>query len=299
MEKKEKIEEFKIKKIVEELKKIWARNIRKKSFTFSLSKTTFPKVLPPSLLEKTSNKFLKEFDWEKFEKVMNLERDLGLFLSAFLKKNIENYILSQKRKGVEEEKIKPIKVHLELKKVPVLLKFLGYKNPKKLHLVIRGDCGVYAGKEMVGGKIIIKGDCGDCVGWGIRNGSEIIVEGSCGDCPGWDMRGGKMIIKGNCGDCVGWRMQDGKIIIKGSCGSETGQGMRGGVLIVENCGRLAGQEMRGGKLLIEGKVETFDETAFSFDNQGIVILERTEIWRKGNWTRKGREMWKRGEIPIE
>ena len=163
---KDKIEEFEmVEKSVKELKKLWEENeeeVRKEMswddiFSF-ISSLPLPEV-PSSLLERISNKFLKEFDWKKFKGRYFLENDLGLFLSAFLKKNIENYISSQKEKGVKEKNIKPIEVRLRVKELPIVLDFLGYQNLKKLHLIIEGDCGSWTGDRMRGGKIIVKGNC--------------------------------------------------------------------------------------------------------------------------------------------
>jgi len=200
---KDKIEEFEmvektVEKSIKELKKLWEENegrIKRRyeifSFFYSLS---LPEV-PSSLLERISNKFLKKFDWEKFKERKLLECDLGLFLSAFLKKNVENYILSQKNKGIKEENIKPIKVHLKVKELPIRLDYLGYQNPKKLHLIIEGDCGYWVGNEMEGGKIIVEGGCGRETGHQMQGG-KIIVKG---DCEGWTgsfMKGGELNIKG-------------------------------------------------------------------------------------------------------
>ena len=194
---KKEIKEF---EIVEKLKKLWEKNegkIKMKCFdeTFSFFSSLPLPVIPPSFLERISNKFLKEFNWKKFEKRIEIEIDLGLFLSAFLKKNIEKYILSQKEKGIKEENIKPIEVHLKVKELPIRLWCLGYRNPKKLHLIIEGDCGRVVGFEMQGG--------------------EVIVRGNCGRGPGWGMQGGKIVVEGNCGSLTGMWMEDGELNIKG------------------------------------------------------------------------------------
>jgi len=263
---KEKIEEFEIvEKSVKELKKLWEENEEKVKGEFN--DEVFPLFsslplleIPPFLLERTSNKFLKEFDWKKFEEREYLSADLGLFLSAFLRKNIENYILSQKRKGIKEENIKPIEVHLKVKELPVLLNCLGYQNPEKLHLIIEGDCG-----------------------WNI----------------GERMQGGKIIVKGNCGSNTGLGMQDGKIIVEKNCGKYTGKRMQGGEIVVEgNCERGTGWRMKGGELNIKGEVKSFFRSAFYSYNQGTIIWKGTKIWEKGNWTKEGKEMWEKGEIPV-
>ena len=224
---KDKIEEL-IEKSVKELKKLWEENEKEmrrqrreyETFFFSYS-LPLPET-SPSFLERVFNKFLKEFDWKKFEGRRFLNTDLGLFLSAFLKKNVENYVLSQERKGVKEENIKPIEVHLNVKELPVLLNCLGYQNPKKLHLIIEGDCGSWTGDKMQGGKIIIEGSC--------------------------EYR--------------------------------------------------TGVYMQGGELNIKGEVNFFDITAFSPPNKGTIIWKNTKIWENGDWTKEGKEMWEKGEIPV-
>ncbi len=270
---KDKIEEFEIEESVEksvkELKKLWEENekeVKKQplgGIFFFISSLPLPEI-SLSLLEKTSNKFLKEFDWKKFEKKEYLASYLlGLFLSAFLKKNIENYILSQRKKGIKEKDIKPIEVHLKVKEAPIIFKELGFQNPKKLHLIIEGDCRHGTGERMQGGKII--------------------VEGSCGCWTGSSMQGGEMIVKEDCENRAGWSMQGGKMIIEGNCRDWTGE------------------HMQGGELNIKGEVESFDDRfTFSPDNKGTIIIRKgTEIWRDGNWTKEGKEMWERGEIPVK
>ena len=228
MEEKEKIEGF-IEKSVKELKKLWEESeeeaIKKKGrnefFSF-FSSLAFPEI-SSSLLEKVSNKFLKEFDWKKFEEREYLGADLGFFLSAFLKKSIENCILPQEKKGINKEgNIKPIDVRLNIKKLPVRLDYLGYQNPKKLHLIVEGNCGIRTGNEMRGGKIIVKG----------------------------------------------------------------------------NCKMWTGEDMQNGELIVKGEVKSFHKSAFSPNNQGIIILKGTEIWRNGYWTKEGKEIWEKGEILV-
>ena len=170
-----------VEKSAEELKKLWKENEREAytkntnntfSFFFSLP---LPEV-PSFLLEKISNKFLKEFDWKKFKERKYTGIDLGLFLSAFLKKNIENYISSQKQKGIKEENIKPIEVHLDVKELPVTLGCLGYQNPQKLYLSVEGNLRYFTGAKMEGGEIIVKGNCGSWTGDKMKGGV-LILEG--------------------------------------------------------------------------------------------------------------------------
>jgi len=58
--------------------------------------------------------------------------------------------------------------------------------------------------------------------------------------------------------------------------------------------------MKGGELDIKGKVESFERSStFSPNNQGTIIWKGIKIWENGNWTKEGKEMWERGEIPVE
>jgi len=244
---KDEIEEFEmVEKSVKELKKLWEENEEELgakgwnetfSFFFSLP---LPEI-SPSLLERISNKFLKEFDWERIEVREYLGPDLSLFLTVFLKKNIENYTSSQKNKGIKEENIEPIEVYLKVKEAPIVLDYLGYRNPEKLHLIIEGNCGRWTGSEMQGGKIIVKGNCGDWIGG--------------------EMQGGEMIVEGNCGD-------------------------------------LTGEHMQGRVLNVKGEVKSFDKSAFSPNNKDTIIWKNTKIWENGDWTKEGKEMWEKGEIPV-
>jgi len=162
---KEGIEEHEmVEKPVKELKKLWEENKAEivyypggidEMFLLCAS-LPLPKT-SPFLLERIFNKFLKESDLKRFEERVFLERGLGFFLSAFLNKNIENYISSQKKKGIKEENIKPVEVHLKVEELPVRLGYLGYQNPEKLHLIIKGNCGDWTGAFMKGGKLNIKG----------------------------------------------------------------------------------------------------------------------------------------------
>ena len=199
---KEEIERF-VEKSVKELKKLWEENEEeaaekewhKEAFSFFLS-LPLPEI-PPFFLERICNKFLQEFDRKKLQRI-GIRSNVGLFLSAFLKKNIENYISSQKKKGIKEEKIKPIEVHLDVKELPVRLSFLGYQNPQKLHLRVEGNLGHNTGAEMEGGEIIVEGNCEALTGETIKGG-KIVVKGNCSSHAGSGMEGGVLILEGEVG----------------------------------------------------------------------------------------------------
>jgi len=95
-------------------------------------------------------------------------------------------------------------------------------------------------------------------------------------------------------------MQGGKLIVEGNCRDRTGKHMQGGELVIkENCGNLTGPVMQGGELILNGKVKSFHPFAFTPDNQGTIVWRGIKIWEKDKFTKEGREMKKRGEIPIE
>ncbi len=328
-----KIEKIKIiEKSVKELKKLWEKNegkIKEKSLNktvSSISSLPLPEV-PPSCLEEISNRFIREFDWEKFKWRVNLSGDLGLFLSVFFRKNIEKYILYQEREGIKEKDIKPVEVRLKIGEVPIItFDLLGYQNPEKLHLIIEGGCGSQIGYKMQGGKIIVKDDCelfysigekmqggeiiieGNCGKWTGQEmqGGKIIVKGDCRDCTGKEMRGGEIIIEGNCGDWAGQEMQGGKIIVEGNCGKWTGQEMRGGEIIVKgNCGSYAGKEMQGGKIVVEGNCwEWIGEymKGGELNIKGKVILFHSGVFtpnNKGTVVLGGKKIFEKGKLTLE
>ena len=89
------------------------------------------------------------------------------------------------------------------------------------------------------------------------------------------------------------------LIIEGDCEHGTGEKMQGGKIIVEgNCGNWIGEHMQSGELNIKGEVKFFARFAFSPNNRGTIIWKGIEIWRDGNWTKEGKEMWEKGEIPV-
>jgi len=63
---------------------------------------------------------------------------------------------------------------------------------------------------------------------GTKNRDEnIIVNGDCGKCIGWGMEGGRIHVEGNVGDFAASCMQGGVIVVDGSA-SHVGDGMTGG-----------------------------------------------------------------------
>ena len=318
----ERFEESKmIEKAVRDLKEFWKENERTflydSPFIRKLSRP-FPEV-SPSFLERVSNKFLEEFDWDEYRSSEPglfplVGEGIGTLLSFFLKKNIERYFSEQKSKGLKEKEIKPIVIHLKVKELPVRLSYLGCEKPEKLHLIIEGDCECCTGDRMEGGVIIVKGNCGDHTGWRMKGGKiivkgnclnytgewmkggKIIVEKDCRDHTGKEMKGGEIIVKGDCKNYTGEEMKGGKIVVEGNCKDHTGEGMKNGEIIVEKeCGYYTGSRMKGGTLILKGEVKSFKGVSFP-SNQGTVIWKEIKIWENGDWTKEGKEMVEKGEI---
>jgi len=267
----------KIEEVYDEKKQELVRkNVFEGEIYSSIQKEILPKILkiPPSLLEKTLQKVIRIYEEKEYN-----ETHFGLLLSALINRTVEEYIESQERKGKKLEEIKPLEIYLNLIKLPRKLYYLGYGNSEKSHLFLKGDVDWNLGKYMTGGKIIVEGNSG----WGV----------------GEEMKGGEIIITGDAGNKAGFAMKSGKIMVKGSATPLVGYYMTGGESIVEgNVGRMAGAEMENGTLEIKGDAESFDKSAFSPRNHGTIIWKGIEIWRNGNWTKEGKEMWEKGEIPV-
>ena len=137
-------------------------------------------------------------------------------------------------------------------------------------LVIEGDVGVGAGRNMRGGRLEIRGDAGALLGSGI-SGGQIFVKGSAagqvgGLTPGdkFGMMGGLIVIEGHAGDRVGDRMRRGTIFIRGKCGNFAGSRMVGGTIWTElGFGADPGLLLRRGSLIgpsVEQMLPTFADS---------------------------------------
>jgi formylmethanofuran dehydrogenase subunit C len=130
-------------------------------------------------------------------------------------------------------------------------------------LVLAGDLrrvdGI--GASMSGGRMLVKGSCGDHVG-ARMSGGEIVVRGDAGAWAGAEMAGGKLLISGDAGARVGGAypgtragMSGGEITVSGDAGEEVGAGMRRGLVAVE--GRTAsgaGLRMLAGTVIALGGI---------------------------------------------
>jgi formylmethanofuran dehydrogenase subunit C len=123
-------------------------------------------------------------------------------------------------------------------------------------IIVDGDVGVGAGRNMRGGRLDIRGDTGALLGSGI-SGGEIFVKGSAGAQAGglspgdkFGMTGGLIVIEGHAGDRTGDRMRRGTIFIRGKCGAFAGSRMVGGTIWSElGFGADPGLLLRRGTLI--------------------------------------------------
>ncbi len=145
-------------------------------------------------------------------------------------------------------------------------------------VIVDGDVGVSAGRNMRGGRLDVRGDAGALLGSGISGGG-IFVKGSAGGQVGgvtagdkFGMTGGIIVIEGHAGDRVGDRMRRGTIYIRGKCGSFAGSRMVGGTIWTElGFGTEPGLLLRRGTLIgpsVERMLPTFADTG----RHDLVIL---------------------------
>jgi formylmethanofuran dehydrogenase subunit C len=150
-------------------------------------------------------------------------------------------------------------------------------------IIVEGDVGVGAGRNMRGGRLDIRGDAGTLLGSGI-SGGEIFVKGSAGSqvgglSPGdkFGMTGGLIAIEGHAGDRAGDRMRRGTIFIRGKCGAFAGSRMVGGTIWSElGFGTDPGLLLRRGTLIgpsVERMLPTFADAG----KHDLVVLRI--LWR--------------------
>lgn len=145
-------------------------------------------------------------------------------------------------------------------------------------LIVDGDVGIAAGRNMRGGRLEIRGDAGALLASGMSAG-EVFVKGSAagqvgGLSPGdkFGMTGGLIVIDGHAGDRAGDRMRRGTIFIRGKCGSFAGSRMVGGTIWTElGFGTDPGMLLRRGTL-IGPSVERILPTFADAGKHDLVIL---------------------------
>lgn len=137
-------------------------------------------------------------------------------------------------------------------------------------VIVNGDVGDYAAREMSGGRLEIRGDAGAFLASGLRGGI-VTVKGSAGSQVGaqragdkFGMMGGIVVIEGHAGDRVGDRMRRGTIIVRGRVGAIAGTRMLGGTIWTDQgFGVNPGLLMRRGTLIgpnAEKLLPTFVDT---------------------------------------
>src|SRR3984885_9352810 len=102
---------------------------------------------------------------------------------------------------------------------------------------VRGDVGAWAGAELHGGRLVVRGNAGDRLGAaypGMRVGmthGEILVFGNAGEEAGAGLRRGLIAIGGRAGAGAGLRMLAGTVIALGGVETGAGQGNRRGSIV--------------------------------------------------------------------
>ncbi len=204
-------------------------------------------------LEKILNQFIKKGAEEK----KYFTPEAGLVFSYLANESFKKHIEREKAKGVKYEDIKPIEVKIDTQKLKEPLRFLGYKIPEKLRLIIDGNAENSVGEKNQGGEIIVNGDVG--------NGT------------GLEMEKGLIVVKGNAKEGTGEGMKGGKILIKGDCKERSGGDMRGGELNI--VGRA--EEFFLSSTFARNITEKFSQSAFSEENNGRVMYMGRKIFENG------------------
>ncbi len=149
------------------------------------------------------------------------------------------------------------------------LDYIGHALPKGVQLVVHGDCGVYCGAQLAGGKLVIEGSTSDFTACAMHSGL-VEVRQNCGHYTGAayaghkkGMSGGTILVHGDTGDFAGDLMRRGVIMVAGNIGDYCGSRMIAGTITnLGTVGRHAGAGMRRGTLLFAELPENMGE-AFS------------------------------------
>ncbi len=147
-------------------------------------------------------------------------------------------------------------------------------------IVLNGNTGDEAGKEMSDSILTIKGNVGTHVG-SESTGGTIVVEGSAGFSAGYYMQGGNLTIRGNCGDCVAWNCVGATITVEGNVGRSAGFEMRRGILRIKgNAGEEFCHGCRGGSIHLDGEYESLSSAIQGHTGQifhkGVQIYPRLD-----------------------
>ncbi len=145
-------------------------------------------------------------------------------------------------------------------------------------IIVDGDTGAHAGRNMKRGRMEIRGSAGAYLGAGMKGGI-ITVKKSVGDFAGGvltgeknGMAGGTIVVDGDVGERAGDRMRRGTIIARGSFGAQAGSRMLGGTLWSETgFGASPGSLLRRGTL-IAPKIEAMPATFADCGRHDLTIL---------------------------
>ena len=118
----------------------------------------------------------------------------------------------------------------------------------------------FIGKDLEGGSVIVNGDAGAYLAFGLKSG-EIKVSGNVGLYAACEMKKGYLEISGNAGDFLGaalpgnkMGMKGGTILVKGNVGERAGDHMRRGNILIEgNAGDYCGSRMTAGTIAVMGQ----------------------------------------------
>lgn len=165
------------------------------------------------------------------------------------------------------------------------LDFVGAGNEGDV--IVEGDVGSYAGRQMKSGTLEIRGNAGSALASNLRGG-KVIVRGNAGERIGHPrpgekdgINGGTVIVLGDAGDFASERMRRGTLIVKGQIGKYTGSRMMGGTIYAEQgLSEGAGVQMRRGTIIgptLERQLATFVDCG-THDLLILKIMER--FWRE-------------------
>lgn len=161
----------------------------------------------------------------------------------------------------------------------------------KARIFVEGVPGNDLAAFMDGPTLIVKSNAQDGA-CNTMNDGKVVVWGDAGDVLGYGMRGGKLFIKGNVGYRVGIHMKEYKkqvpvIIAGGTARDFLGEYMAGGIVILlglglknsdDLVGDFVGTGMHGGVLYIRGDVDEHtlgkEVASFKLDDKDKQVLRK-------------------------
>jgi formylmethanofuran dehydrogenase subunit C len=146
-------------------------------------------------------------------------------------------------------------------------------------ILVNGDVGGRAARQMAGGNLKINGDAGHWAASGMTAGF-VEITGNVGDRLGGPlagemqgMNGGMVVVRGDAGERAGDRLRRGVMIIEGNAGADTGSRMLAGTLIVSGVsGPRTGYLLRRGTLVVGATQADLGPTFVDSGVQDLVAL---------------------------